>query len=170
MKYYKIDIELLDAIETELDIKFKLTDAAMFSLINSYNSLGQNCTMSQKTIGEYLKCSYKTVSRTSEKLITNKIITVFKPKNQMQEQLALTYHIHKDIKKLIKKIVDEKTGTKCPQAVDKMSDKVSTYTNNSSVSEETSLIDVPSSTETKKKKEVEYKTKPSWELALEKIN
>lgn len=164
MKYYNIDIELLNAIETKLNIKFKLTEAAMFSVINSYNALRKNCTMSQKTMGEYLMCTYKTVARTSDRLVANKLITVFKPNNQMQEHLALTYHIHKDIKLLISEIVDERSRTKCPTAMDKMSDKMSTYTNNSRVSEDNS-----SSTETKKKKE-DIKQKENWELALEKIN
>ena len=185
MKYFKMDIELLDTLEEELDIKFTLWDASVFCIINSYNKQGQKCTMSQGTMSNYLRCSYKTISRSLDKLSDNNIITIFKPDNQAKEKLASTYHINKDIKDLIRK----RLWTKSPRAGDlesenekdyvlrvrglvtkspRTGDLESSYTTKGRVSKETSFIDVPLSTETKKEKEV--KIKEDWEIALEKIN
>lgn len=163
MRYFKIDIELLDVIEKEFSVKLNLLQANVFSLINSYNSVGQKCTMSQETMGKYLRCSYKTISRVTNKLKADGLINIYRPPEQMEDKLALTYHINKEVKDFIKKYVTDKLSEEKKQR-DKLStytnkDKVSTYTNKSRVSEETSFGDCSSSREKEKEKE-------DWEIAL----
>lgn len=94
MSYIIHDYKIIQMIESRREVKLTLTQAVLFSIINSYNRKGQRCTISYETLGEQLKCSLRTAVRVVKDLEKMKIISVYRPKNPSRDQ-ANTYYVHK---------------------------------------------------------------------------
>lgn len=98
---YYTNYKLIDLIEENIEIKLNQTDIAIISLVNRFNSQGQNCHMSRKNFADHLRVSKMTIYRSIKKLVKHNILILYYPKNQAETNEACITHLHKDIKGLV---------------------------------------------------------------------
>jgi hypothetical protein len=108
---YYTNYMLIDLIEEHTKIKLNQTDIAIISLVNRFNSQGQNCHMSRKNFTDHLRASKSTIYRSIKKLVKHNIITLYYPKNQAETNEACITHLHKDIKGLVSKCMQGPAST-----------------------------------------------------------
>lgn len=132
-------VEFIEQDKGELTLRQKF----IVCIVNSYTRVGKKCEISHDGFAKELVCSKSTVRRELDDLKKKRVIKVFYPPNQQQDQVPCITWFHNDIKSIIDdlKAVSKLSTGPISEAISKMN------TNNKNIGDsESSLKDSSSQT------------------------